>query len=317
MADLDEEELVERQHAEESSFEEQQRQDWEARQQQDRLLRIQQERNPENRVQKAANAVKKIQKWSERYEKASAIITFLAATSEIWVPILIVLVTVMIAVTVLIAGCNSSGISGYLAAGASRVSGALNSIGLTSFPPDVCKNLTFNGGTSGGAGGGSGFGTGVGYTGGSSDAEIRAYLLALGITINKNDCAPGQTTNCTSLDGMQTSTIDEITGIARDCDVATNPEGPPDNACEIQVTGGTEDSHAEGVCSHANGYKVDLASTAAINSYILNPVYFTRNGTRGDGAPLYKRNSDGATYADERNIPGGGPHWDITGPGCG
>ncbi len=53
---------------------------------------------------------------------------------------------VMLIFTIMVAGCNQRGLKGAAARGASSVASWLRGM------PDVCKSLTFNGGTSGGAG---------------------------------------------------------------------------------------------------------------------------------------------------------------------
>lgn len=120
--------------------------------------------------------------------------------------------------------------------------------------------------------------------GGLSNAGAVAQLAAARIDI----AAP-------SLEGIQQATVDELIRLKRSCN------------CDVVVTSATTGGHASGRCSHANGWKADLKATSNINSYITSN--FQRVGTRSDGAPLY--GSSGAAYADERNLPGVAPHWDV------
>lgn len=130
--------------------------------------------------------------------------------------------------------------------------------------------------------------------GGLSEADARAKLAAAGVQVNAQ---PPQTT----LAGMKQSTVDEIIKFKKDC------------GCSVTVTGGTEHGACGGGSqSHCNGYKFDMSPTSAVSDYITS--HYTRTGTRSDGAPLYKA-PDGSEYADERNIPGVVPHWDVTASG--
>lgn len=303
MASLDEE------LQQQAEKEQQRRDEFEARQQQDR-----QQNSPVNQLKNVAED--QVKQAGKKIAK-KAIQETIVATAPYWGTALLILagiaLVLFVVIAVPVAVCNSS------VSDAGSISGAAATAGAKAIftASGICS--AFNGGTSatptyqsGGGGGGGGFG----YSGGTTDAEIRAYLLSRGIRPNKNNCAPGQFSNCTSLDGMKASTVDEITSVVSSCDLVANPGGPSDNACAIQVTGGTEQGHSEtGTCNHGTGNKVDLSATGALNNYVLNPANFTPNGIRSDGAPLYKRISDGAVYADERNITGVAPHWDIA-VGC-
>ncbi len=73
----------------------------------------------------------------------------------------------------------------------------------------------------------------------------------------------------------------------------------------IIITGGAETStvhNTTATFSHANGYKVDIEDTLAVNNYIV--ANFTPAGVRGDGAVMYE-DSDGNIYAREDT------HWDV------
>ncbi|MEO8065621.1 MAG: hypothetical protein ABI643_02055 [Candidatus Doudnabacteria bacterium] len=126
--------------------------EFEAMQQQERLAQIQaqnQQQGIGNKVQRTQDAVKTVQKWTKRYEKTSAALSFLGASFPVWGPILGVLAGAMLVIIILIAGCNQTGASGSVTRGVSFVAGI--------FGADICKNLTFNAGTSGGAGAGASF----------------------------------------------------------------------------------------------------------------------------------------------------------------
>lgn len=290
MAELDEEELVEREQSEVFE-EEQRRQEWEAQQQQERLQRMRQSQKPENRTEKAADTAKKAQKWVKRYEKIAAVVEFLAASFPIWGPILGVLIAVMFVIVVLIAGCNQTGLSGKVARSVSAFGGF--------FGTDVCKSLSFNGGTSGGAGGGASFGN-------LTDAQARAQLAAAGIQVN----APQPQT---SLEGISQAVLTEIINFADSCSKSVNPNaGPNSNSCGVVFTGGTETNagHEGGPCSHLSGNKADIRAIGAVNSYIQNQANFTRIQTRSDGAAQYQSKATGVIYARESD------HWDLGGVGC-
>ncbi|MGW8185130.1 MAG: hypothetical protein ACWGHO_03390 [Candidatus Moraniibacteriota bacterium] len=77
----------------------------------------------------------------------------------------------------------------------------------------------------------------------------------------------------------------------------------------ITVTGGAEADgpHSSGgTYSHANGYKVDIDDSPAVDNYIESK-YDRIPGVRDDGAIGYVDNS-GNTYYRETNPP----HWDVT-----
>lgn len=290
MAQLDEEDLIEREQSEDA-LAEQQRQEWEAQQQQERLARIRQQ-SAETRVEKSADTVQKTQKWVKRYQKTAVVFEFLGASFPIWGPILGVLIAAMFIIIVLITGCSQTGLSGSVARGVSKVAGV--------FSTDVCKNLAFNGGRSGGAGSGASFG------GKLTDAEARAQLAAAGITVNALEPQ-------TSLEGISQAVITEIINFAVSCSRSVNPNaGLSSNICGVVFTGGTETNagHAGGPCSHLSGNKADIRVTTAVNSYIQNPLNFTKIQTRSDGAAQYRNNATGVIYALESD------HWDIGGVGC-
>lgn len=131
-----------------------------------------------------------------------------------------------------------------------------------------------------------------------TDAEARRQLAAAGITdadiTSTGNCSDKTKPNCTSLDGMQQSTINEMIAFKNAC-----------TGCTIKITGGTEVGHEAGSCSHSSGCKFDMAVNTKVDDYITKN--YTPAGTRADGAKLYKSPS-GAIYAREGN------HWDVSRP---
>jgi len=104
-----------------------------------------------------------------------------------------------------------------------------------------------------------------------------------------------------SLDGIQQNTLVDIEQLAGSCQQAQG------GSCNLIITSATDGSHAEGKCSHANGYKADIRPNSGLDSFIASQP---KLGVRGDGATLYAFN--GGTIADERNLPGVSPHWDLS-----
>jgi len=160
-------------------------------------------------------------------------------------------------------------------------------------------------------GGGAGVGGGGGGSAGPalSESDARSKLLANGITVNAQ---PPQT----SLNGVKQATIDETIRMKKECDAWMKKYYQNENngVCNVVVTAGTENGpHATGVCSHGNGYKVDLRLSTRLNEFI-EKTYCCKNPRTnqcgicdvrgGDGALMYK-SPTGAIYAKENN------HWDV------
>lgn len=125
-----------------------------------------------------------------------------------------------------------------------------------------------------------------------SQAQAESRIRGAGIGIySSGACSNRSKSNCTSLDQINSATVDGIITLKRA------------SGCAITITGGTETGHASGTYSHWNGYKVDISITSCISSYIKSN--FNYQGLRSDGAPLYK-SAAGNLYANE------GSHWDIT-----
>lgn len=128
-----------------------------------------------------------------------------------------------------------------------------------------------------------------------SEQQARSALQQAGISINKSACPDGGayqnvSGGCTSVEGIKDSTVEKVIALKQACN------------CAIEITGGTELGHAQGIVSHASGDKVDLQPNSALDSYIQNN--FSYIGIRSDGAKQYKT-AYGTIFAQE------GTHWDI------
>ena len=125
-----------------------------------------------------------------------------------------------------------------------------------------------------------------------SQSQAASLVRAAGIAVSSSGgCTNRNNSTCTSFEQINDATINGIITFKRG------------SGCAITITGGSETGHASGTYSHWNGYKVDIAFTSCVDSYIYNN--FTYQGKRGDGAPLYK-SAAGNLYARESS------HWDIT-----
>jgi hypothetical protein len=138
---------------------------------------------------------------------------------------------------------------------------------------------------------GTGTGTNSRPSGTLSEADARAQLKAAGIGINwPNSCPAGQTSGCTSFEGIKQSTVDAIVLLGKTC------------GCSIVVTAGTEHGDPSS-CGHREGCKVDLRLNEGLNDYIEKN--FKDRGFRSDGAHQYLDTATGVLYARE------GDHWDV------
>mgnify|MGYP001579937404 CR=1 FL=1 len=126
-----------------------------------------------------------------------------------------------------------------------------------------------------------------------SAGEARAMLQQNGININRtNECSGGQTSGCTSTEGIRGITIDALKTIKNEC-----------SNCQLTITGGTEGGHAQGIYSHSNGYKVDLRFEPALDQNIYAKI--------GTNIPIINKSykgSDGNIYIKEKD------HWDVAVP---
>ena len=130
---------------------------------------------------------------------------------------------------------------------------------------------------------------GVGLTQVQAVSELQAAGIGVGGPIQ--------------LAGLQQSTVDELIALKNSC------------GCDVTVTSATGGVHEAGACSHSSGYKSDIRSNgagAALSNFITQN--YQRLPNRSDGAAMYRAPS-GALYADERNLPGIAPHWDVV-AGC-
>ncbi len=103
------------------------------------------------------------------------------------------------------------------------------------------------------------------------------------------------TSSChTRLEGIKQSTLEEAIAFRDAC------------GCAVTITAGTEYGHStRGSVTHGNGYKFDMRLTPQAESYIASSGRFTRDGTRSDGAQIWRKNGSNATYYRESN------HWDV------
>lgn len=122
-----------------------------------------------------------------------------------------------------------------------------------------------------------------------TQAEAEALLANRNITVSSSGgCTDASRSNCTSLEGVRANTLNRIIELQ-------SQVGAP-----LIITGGTETGHSErGQYTHGNGYKIDLATTPALNNYIYS------NFTHVSGTTY--RDSRGNTYY--RHPP---DHWDVT-----
>lgn len=243
---------------------------------------------------------KKVVKDFAKEEAAAAATTVgsaIVSTAPVWAPILGTIVVViglfvfiMVAIT---AACNQTGFSGWLARTGSYVASKLPGI-----PADVCAQFAVNNST-----------PQVPSTnttqppgGSAGDEANRKFLADHGIAVNK----PYPTT---SLAATLQSTLNEAVALKQGCDAwaAANGKG----RCIVLVTGGSEDAHAEGVCSHANGYKLDFGTNSVLDAYIRATFKSVAPRTGASGGPQWINSATGGDYVLESNPA----HWDMV-VGC-
>ncbi|NEA64630.1 hypothetical protein [Streptomyces sp. SID12488] len=125
-----------------------------------------------------------------------------------------------------------------------------------------------------------------------SQSAAASQLREAGVTHSSSgNCTTRSNSTCTSYSQINQATVNGLKTLKSASD------------CAINVTGGTEDGHADGTYSHWNGYKADINPNSCITNYIHSN--FTRISDRGDGAARW-RSSSGNVYARESN------HFDIT-----
>jgi len=138
-------------------------------------------------------------------------------------------------------------------------------------------------------------------TGGTSESLQRQIFKYAGVSINHDLCPAGSSgSGCTNVGGMKDGTAAQVLVLASVC-------GSGGSRCPVTITGGTEPGHGSGTYSHANGYKVDLAPSTALDSYLKSMTY---EGVRtGDGpGPAYTDRCGQNQYVRESDPD----HWDIT-----
>lgn len=131
-----------------------------------------------------------------------------------------------------------------------------------------------------------------------SETEARNRFQQAGITVNKSACPVGVSYKnvaggCTSLGGVTATTLIGAAQLKSNCQ------------CALKITGGTEQGHAQGTLSHANGNKLDFQPNATLDSYIQKN-FISLEKDRSDGARQYSDPVSGSVYARE------GDHWDVT-----
>ena len=141
-----------------------------------------------------------------------------------------------------------------------------------------------------------------------TEQEVRDLFEVAGISINKKACAANQTSNCTNVGGLREHTIDGVLYFKQKCG---------DN-CDVMINGGSEIVYDESgksvhnntsTYTHANGYKVDINSTSAVNEYI-EKNFEKIPDRKNDGAIGYKDKSGNTYYREKKNQ--NGDHWDVT-----
>src|SRR3989338_1512883 len=135
-----------------------------------------------------------------------------------------------------------------------------------------------------------------------TDADARKQLTdACGGTLSAScinitstgNCSDKNNPKCTSLDGIQQQTINNIISFKNDC------------GCAVTMTAGTEFGHSTtGTCTHASGCKIDIAPFGSTSAYIRS--HFTSQAPTF-GVEQYKDPKTGAIYTLEQNPL----HWDI------
>lgn len=142
----------------------------------------------------------------------------------------------------------------------------------------------------------------------NADAVARSLLATYGITVN-NPCNESDENlpNQTCLSYTRQTTLDEVIRFKQSCDAWIGISDPT-RKCEVVVTGASELGHANGTCSHRNGFKVDLRTTQYVNQYIqTNPSAFKTAGTV-EGYPAWDSVYSNALYVREGNPD----HWDVS-----
>lgn len=132
-----------------------------------------------------------------------------------------------------------------------------------------------------------------------SQAQAEARLIPNGITATSpGGCTDKKNSSCVSYEGILSGTVEGVIDLKKASGVAS-----------LTVVGGTEVGHGEdGGYSHANGYKIDLQPSPALDNYIKSTFQYV--GLRDDGFPMWK-SASGDLYCDEATHSGIPAHWDI------
>ncbi|MFE9097258.1 hypothetical protein [Streptomyces sp. NPDC007264] len=132
-----------------------------------------------------------------------------------------------------------------------------------------------------------------------TQAEAEARLISHGITARSpGGCTDRNNPRCVSYEGILSGTVDAVIDLKKASGLAT-----------LVIVGGTETGHgADGEYSHANGYKIDLQPSPALDAYIKRTYQYV--GLRDDGFPMW-RSPSGDLYCDEASHAGLPTHWDI------
>jgi len=165
-----------------------------------------------------------------------------------------------------------------------------------SFPTLSALPAATAGGTGNGGGRGAGGGGGAPTNGGLTQDQAKTALdnASIGV-VSTGNCSDPNNSTCTSLVGMQQSTINELVGLKSAC------------GCTVTVSGGTETGHSAGDQGHSSGYKADIQLNDQVSTYIQSH-YDQQANRSSDGAPQWKDPTTGAIYALEASKN----HWDIT-----
>lgn len=142
-------------------------------------------------------------------------------------------------------------------------------------------------------------------------ADFNKSSIGTGASVevsSSGGCTSQNAANCTSLNGVQQSTLNEAKRIAAECN------------CRILITAGTEIGHEKGALSHEAGTKIDIRAVdesgkdVAISTFIkTNKNFELGSRTEKDGATVtYKDKTTGAVWALERRENTW--HWDVLVP---
>lgn len=124
--------------------------------------------------------------------------------------------------------------------------------------------------------------------GGYTDAQARELLIKNGVGGKDR----------VTLNGVQPELVARLIALKQACG----------SQCAVLITSSTGDSHEAGRCSHSGGFKADIRPDENLDNFIT--TRYTKAGKWQNGAQLY-RDQNGVIYADERNISGVVPHWDM------